>query len=89
MKNKVLVKMIIPEIGEEYDMFLPVNELVWKVKMLSVKAISDLTDGVLKLTNEYLLINAQTGYIYKNNEIIINTDIRNSTELFLLTVKKM
>ena len=42
MKNKVLVKIILPELDRSYDIFLPVNEIVWKAKKLILKAISDL-----------------------------------------------
>lgn len=85
MKNKVLIKLIVPEINTSYDLFIPVNELVWKVNKLIVKAVSDLSNGALDTTKPYLLINQSTGKIYQNNDIIINTEIRNSTELILLS----
>ena len=34
MKDKVLIKLIVPEIDKTFDLFLPVNELIWKVKKL-------------------------------------------------------
>lgn len=87
MDNKVLVKIILPEINQNYDIFIPVNEIVWKIKKLLVKALSDLS--CIDLNNkEYLLINKDNGKIYNENEIIIDTDIRNTTELFLISVNK-
>lgn len=44
MKNKVLVKLIVPEIDSNFDLFIPVNELIWKIKKLMIKSVSDLTD---------------------------------------------
>lgn len=85
MKNKVLVKIMIPEINESYDVFIPVNEYIWKINKLIQKSISDLTGGSLNLEKEYVLINNYTGKVYKNNEIIIDTEIRNGTELTLLS----
>ena len=32
MNNKVLIKLIVPEIDEEFDIFIPVNEIIWKIK---------------------------------------------------------
>lgn len=85
MKNKVLIKLIVPELNTSYDLFVPVNELIWKVRKLLTKAVSDLSDGALDTKKEYILINKNTGKVYQNNEIIINTEIRNSTEIILLS----
>ena len=85
MKNKVLVKFIFPELEIEYDAFIPVNELVWKVTKLVVKAVSDLTNANLDVTIDYILMNKETGRVYKTNEIIIDTDIRNATELVIVS----
>ncbi len=87
MKNKVLIKLIIPELNTSYDLFIPVNEIIWKVNKLILKAISDLTNGSINAQGEYLLLNKDTGRIYQNNDIIINTEIRNGTELVLLSNK--
>lgn len=87
MINKVLVKVIVPELNFSYDIFIPVNELIWRVNKLIVKSISDLTGGVLNQNLNYLLLNKDTGVIYHNNKIIIDTDIRNATELILLSTK--
>lgn len=88
MKNKVLIKLIVPEIDNTFDVFVPVNELVWKVKKLLVKSVSDLSNGALELKKEYILINKITGECYSNNITIFNTDIRNATELVLLSIKE-
>lgn len=87
MDNKVLIKITILDLDDSFDLFIPVNEIVWKLKKLIIKAISDLTGSNLNLNNDYILINKDTGKIYGSNEIIINTDIRNGTELLMLSNK--
>jgi len=87
MKNKVLVKLIIPEIDCSFDTFIPTNELIWKIKKLLVKAISDLTDQSLDIQKNYILLNQESGQIYQNNITVYETDIRNATELILLQEK--
>lgn len=84
MKNKVLIKVFVPMLEKEYDVFIPVNEMVWKVNVLIAKSINDLNDGVLNDEKEYFIINVENGKIYNGNEIIINTDIRNYTRVALL-----
>ncbi len=84
MENKVLVKIIISELDVSYDVFIPVNELIWKIKKLLVKSLSDVTGVVLDPQKDYLLINKDNGTIYNNNDLVIDTDIRNTTELLLI-----
>lgn len=87
MKNKILVKLIVPEIDSTYDVFIPVNEVVWKVKKLVIKSIFDLSGGALDLKKNYALINKMDGNQYDNNVVVIDTNIRNATELVLLSIK--
>ena len=88
MKNKVLVRLYVPEIDFAFDVFIPVNEIIWKVKKLLVKSVSDLTGGILDLESDFTLINKVTSEIYDNNSIVINTNIRKASELILLSVKE-
>jgi len=85
MNNKVLIKLIVPEIEEEFDVFIPVNEVLWKIKKLIIKSVSDLTGIGLNINDDFLLLNKTTSQFYDNNDIIIQTDIRNGTELILLS----
>jgi len=84
MNNKVLVKILFVEWDESFDVFLPVNELIWRLKKLILKSISDLTRNDLDNYADYILINKNNSIIYDNNEILIDTDIRNGTELLLI-----
>ena len=80
MKNKVLIKIVAIDLDTEYDFFIPVNEVVWKVKKMIVKILFSNNNGY----NNFILMNKLNSRIYNNNEIIINTDIRNGTELILI-----
>jgi len=84
MNNKVLVNIVVPEIGNSFDVFLPVNEQVWKISKLISKVISDMVGVNLSTKDNYIFINTETGVIYPSNDIIADTDIRNGTELILL-----
>lgn len=86
MNNKVLVKVTILELGISYDIFLPVNELIWKLKKLMIKSISDLVNVPELYQKDFLLLNKITGEIYRNNDVLIDTNIRNATELILLSI---
>ncbi len=84
MNNKILVKLTVPEVDESFDVFIPINEFVWKVKMLLLKSVNDIVSGDMDSNKEYVLLNKNSSKIYTNNEVIIDTDIRNGTELLLI-----
>ena len=86
MKNKVLVKVIIPELDIDYDLYIPVNELIWRVKKMIVACTFELSNCNYNIKDDnYFLLNKITGKTYDENVPIINTDIRNGTELILLS----
>lgn len=85
MNNKILIKLIVPDFDDSFDIFIPVNELVWKIKKLIVKTIGDITNIEITESDNYILINKVNSRIYQNNEIIINTDIRNGSEIILIS----
>ena len=88
MKNKVIVKAVFPSIDKTYDIKIPVNELVWKVSSLVCKAVYDMNGIPFDINSDnFAIINKDTGTFYDNNSIIIDTDIRNGSELFFVKEK--
>lgn len=84
--NKILINLYVPNLNQHYDLFIPVNEFIWKINKLVVKSISDLNDGKLLMNQNYVIANIETGKIYDNNDIVINTDIRNTSKLALIKI---
>jgi len=85
MKNKVLIKLYVPELDQTFDIFVPINEAIWKITKLIIKSVYDITSGAIDPNKNYTLINRDTGEIYTNNIIIYNTNIRNATTLVLIS----
>ncbi len=84
MNNKVLVKIIFPELDREFDLFIPVNEQIWKINKMVVKSVFDLSGIRLEPNFEYLFMNKQSGKFYDGNESVLDTDIRNGTEIVMI-----
>lgn len=89
MNDKVLIKVFVSDLDEVFDCFIPVNELVWKIKLKLVKYIYEIEDESSINQNQYFLINKNTSQVYSNNMVIIDTDIRNVTELILVNEKNI
>ena len=84
MKNKVLIELIVPEIDEKYDVYIPVNKKIGNVIVLLNKAITDLTNGIYVGNNTTCIYNRISGLKYNVNDLIRDTDIRNGTSLVLM-----
>ena len=84
MKDKVLIRIYIPAIVEEFEIFIPTNESIKKVLDLIIKSINELTDGALNNDSNYYLIDPVNSYIYDLSNIVRNTNIANYKKLILL-----
>ena len=85
MKNKVIIKAVFPAIDRSFDIKIPVNELVWKVSSLVSKAIYDMNGLPFDInTDNFAMISKSTGKIYESNLAIIDTDIRNGSEIIFI-----
>ena len=82
--NKVLVKILLPEIDQSYYMYLPINRKVGNVVELINKLLDELTNGAYKGSIHQCLYDEFTGNIYENNKLIIDTNIRNGSHLVLI-----
>ena len=84
MENKVLIKLNVPILNNSFNLFIPVNEII---KKMIIKSVSDLTGIVLDNNRDYILLNKDNCRVYHNNEIVIDTDIRNGAELLIFIDK--
>ena len=82
--NKVLVKIILPEMDKSYDMYLPINRKVGNAIELINKMLNDITMGEYKAGIHQCLYDKATGNVYENDKLIIDTNIRNGSCLVLL-----
>lgn len=84
MKDKIFIELIVPDIEEIYNIYIPINKRIGNIIKLLNKAIYELTDGVFIGTNKIGLYNRETGVKYDINKLVRETDIRNGTVLVLL-----
>jgi len=83
MEYKVLIKLYLPEIEQNYEFYIPVNKTVSQVALLLNKIVNDITYKVFPIKNSITLINRRNKNKYLNSTLIRDTDIRNGTELIM------
>ena len=80
LDNKVLVNLYILSLGKNYEIFVPVNEKIGNIsKLLNITMF----DSINSEKNN-VIVNVETGVSYKNNTLVIDSDIRNGTKLVLI-----
>ena len=84
MNNKVLVRISSQHLNGSYDVFIPINEYVGVIIKLVIKILDDINETNKMEGKTFMLINKQTGEIYNNDDIVRDTNIKNSTELLLI-----
>ncbi len=84
MKNKVLTEIYVPQLDEEYDIYLPLNKNIANIIELICKSISEIKRIEKIDFDNYSLYNRETGTKYAPNRIIKETDIRNGFRLIMM-----
>lgn len=86
MENKVIVEIIVPEISQTFDVYLPINKKIGNIIILLNRAINELTGNCFPIGPNKVLYNVGTKELYKSDTLLFNTNIRNGSRLVLLTL---
>lgn len=84
MKNKVLVKVYVPSVDSDYEIYIPVNETIKKILDLLIKTIYELSDSNFNNEIEHYIMDPKTGIVYEIDAIIRDTNIRNGSKIILI-----
>ncbi len=84
MKNKVLIELIVPDIDEKFNLYIPINKRIGNIVVLLNKAVKELTNGLYDGNNKTILYNKVTNERYAVNSLVRETNIRNGTVLILM-----
>lgn len=82
--NKVLIKLFLPAIDKQYDIWLPLNRNIYNSVLLLIKGVNELNDNIYQPRQLPSLYNKSTGKCYNWEWIVKDTDIKNGTELILM-----
>ena len=82
--NEVLVKLYVPMIDEQYDIWIPVNKKIHTITRLLVKSVNELTRGYYLPTKMPYLYDKISAKVFDINLRVIDTEIRNGTELIMI-----
>ena len=84
MNNKVLVEIFVPAAGQKYDVYIPLESKMSEVVVMVASALSDLSNGSYKATNEAILCDADTGDIFDVNMEVAELGVKTGSRLMLI-----
>lgn len=82
--NKVLVKLYVPTLGTEYDIWVPLNRRIYNVIKLIVKALNEFTNGEYAPKKLPELYDRKTAILYDSNLTVGESTMRNGSEIILI-----
>ena len=82
--NKVLVKLYVPQIGTEYDIWIPLNRRIYNVIKLLIKALKEFTNDEFSPAKFPELYDRKTAIQYDINLTVGESNIINGTEMILI-----
>lgn len=81
--NKINVELIVPTIGEKYNIFIPVNKTIGEVLQILNNTINDIT-GNFPQNNSLSLFDVLENKFYEIDENVKNSGIKNGAILALI-----
>ncbi len=83
MDNKVNVDLIVPSIGERYNIFIPVNKTIGEVIVILNNTINNMTD-YFPIVNNLSILDVVSNKIYESNVDVKSAGIKNGAILALI-----
>lgn len=84
MNNKILVQILIPEIDEIYDLFIPINIRIGMVIKLLNESLVEISNGLYVAKSNRKLYNVDDANPYPFNKLIRETNIRNGSKIVFM-----
>lgn len=83
--NKFLVTVRVPNIEEEYEIYIPNNKKMGTVKKYILKVIAELSQNIFaKSPDQVRFIDRTTGTLYKNDMYVKDSGIKNGSIIVIV-----
>ena len=83
MNDRVLVTINVPEIGKDYNVFIPYNDRLYNIIDGIVAILYELSEKRFDVNKRYYLFNEDDGTFYDKNTIVNTSNIKNMSKLIL------
>ncbi len=85
MKDKLLIKVVVPIADLSYDTYLPINKKIGTIKKYLLNAIIEETEGYYNNSfDKVKLLDQETGKEYENDTFLYQSGIQNGSTIVLI-----
>lgn len=85
MKDKLLIKVVVPVVELSFDIYLPINKKIGTIKRYLFDVVIEETEGYYKNSFDNLkMIDQETGKEYSNNSLLYESGIKNGSTIVLI-----
>lgn len=82
--NRVLIRVYVPLLEKKYDVWIPINKKIYEIIVNIVKGINSINKIEYDVKEIPNLYDRESSEIYDVNVKVIDTNIRNGSEVILL-----
>ena len=82
--NKILVLVYIPEIEQEYDVYIPINKKIGTIKKYLISSVEEFNGGNVSNIENLKLYDKESSMKYNNDTLVKDSGIKNGTKLILM-----
>ena len=82
--NKILIKLYVPYIDEEYDVLIPINKKVGTIKKILINTVYELSECSIDNPQNLRVYDKTTGMAFENDIYVRDSTIKNGTKIILL-----
>jgi len=82
--NKLLIKVLVPKLETSYEIFVPINKKMHRIRKQIIQAINELNDNALGIDDDILLYDKLTGEAFNLNAMVKDSGLKNGSELILV-----
>lgn len=82
--DKILISIYVLSIGEEYDLFVPINEYVGNIIEVIQNSIKELSGNYYVINPSAVLYNGIDGKVINNNNIVKFSGLQNGSKVLLV-----
>lgn len=82
--NRVLIRVYVPLLEKKYDVWVPINKKVYEIIINLIKGINSINKIEYDMKEIPNLYDKESSEVYDINAKIIDTNIRNGSEVILL-----
>jgi hypothetical protein len=82
--HRILVEVYNPASNDTYDVLIPMESKLYEVTQLMSNAVSELSQGFYKATQQTVLCDRVTGQVLDINSSVEELGLKNGSKLMLL-----